>query len=78
MAKVNTEALSHPSPDDWRTREDVSDLMRPHALRQDKARHCRALDMMRGTLEHEEAEYENERPKAKRVSRRTTTRSAKR
>jgi hypothetical protein len=41
-------------PDHWQTREDVSDLMRPNALREDKARHGRALDAMRKTLAHEE------------------------
>jgi hypothetical protein len=54
--EVNTSQAPSKSsaPDPWQTREDVADLIRPTMIRSDKARHGRAIEAMRATLDHEE------------------------
>lgn len=40
-----------PAVDSYQVREDCSDIMRHAALRKDKERYARAMDLMRGAIE---------------------------
>lgn len=61
-------------PDNYQAREDVSDLMRPMALRGDKVRHAKALDMMKKTLDHETSRVKVPRGRS-RAGRKTSARN---
>jgi hypothetical protein len=70
------EAVSPASNDSWQTREDCNDLMKSAALRKDKARFGRAMDMMKNAVDTE-SDKGSVRMKAPRGSR-TATRSISR
>ena len=77
--KVTVEVNAVPAPankaasDPWQTREDCNDIMRHAALRKDKPRYARAMDMMKGAVEGE-SKGGNVRMKSNR-GRRTSTRN---
>lgn len=64
-----------PGPDPWQTQDDISSLIRPNAIRQDKPRHARALDMMQKTLDHEQSRVKAPRIKTRAVGRKAAVRN---